>query len=180
MFMHSTFITAHSVHQSCQLTTISMHTIKKSSCKEFIWYGVWVTVHIHTHQTLSVYCRQMCLLTFTDLPCPFLSPEGTLEENWKDFWCYFLRDVPNPPSDTRPALPFNERLQKQDTLWYIFNCTLGIHPVAVVQYTFTKRQYTKQHNSLIRNSANRAPSLRGKACRLPYNWGKNTEKAQSG
>jgi hypothetical protein len=33
--------------------------------------------------------------------------------------------------------------------------------VAVVQYTFTHRQYIEQHNSLIRKSADRAPSLRG-------------------
>ena len=48
---------------------------------------------------------------------------------------------------------------------------LGCHPVAVVQYTFTHKQYAEQHNrhkqyieqhnSLIRKSADRAPSLRG-------------------
>jgi len=51
--------------------------------------------------------------------------------------------------------------------------------VAVVQYTFTHKQYIEQHNrhkqyieqhnSLIRNSADRAPSLRGVPWRLPYN-----------
>jgi len=59
--------------------------------------------------------------------------------------------------------------------------------VTVVQYTFTHKQYTErhkqyieQHNSLIRKSADRAPSLRGITWHLPYNWGKNTEKPQSG
>jgi len=61
--------------------------------------------------------------------------------------------------------------------------------VAVVQYTFTHKQYTEkhnrhkqyteQHNSLIRKSADRAPSLRGIPWHLPYNWGKSTEKPQS-
>jgi len=31
--------------------------------------------------------------------------------------------------------------------------------VAVVQYTFTHKQYIEQHNSLIRKSADSAPSL---------------------
>jgi len=62
--------------------------------------------------------------------------------------------------------------------------------VAVVQYTFTHKQYTEQHNrhkqyieqhnSLIRKSAYSAPSLRVIPWYLPYNWGKSTEKPQSG
>jgi len=62
--------------------------------------------------------------------------------------------------------------------------------VAVVQYTFTHIQYTEQHNrhkqyieqhsSLIRKGADRAPSLRGIPWHLPRNWGKSTEKPQSG
>jgi len=50
--------------------------------------------------------------------------------------------------------------------------------VAVVQYTFTQKQYIEQHNSLISKSADRAPSWRGIS--LPYNWGKSKEKPQSG
>ena len=55
---------------------------------------------------------------------------------------------------------------------------LGYHPVAVVQYTFTHKQYTEQHNrhkqytehnSLIRKSTGRAPSLRDISWHLPYN-----------
>jgi len=63
---------------------------------------------------------------------------------------------------------------------------LGCHPVAVVQYTFTHKQYAEQHNrhkqyieqhnSLIRKSADRAPSLRGIPWHLPYNWGKARKK----
>jgi len=51
--------------------------------------------------------------------------------------------------------------------------------VAVVQYTFTHKQYIEQHNrqkqyielqiSPIRKSADRAPSLRGIPWHLPYN-----------
>ena len=52
--------------------------------------------------------------------------------------------------------------------------------MAVVQYTFTYKQYIEQHsrhkqyigqhNSLIRKSADRAQSLRGIPWHLPYNW----------
>jgi len=58
--------------------------------------------------------------------------------------------------------------------------------VAVVQHTYTRKQYIEQHNrhnqyreqhsSLIRKSADRALSLRGIPWHLPYNWGKSTEK----
>jgi len=61
--------------------------------------------------------------------------------------------------------------------------------VAVVQYTLTHKQYieqrnrhkqyVEQQNSLIRESADRAPSLRGTPWHLPYNWGKSMEKPQS-
>ena len=33
-------------------------------------------------------------------------------------------------------------------IWYICWLQWGIHPVAVVQYTFTHKQYTKQHKNL--------------------------------
>jgi hypothetical protein len=35
-----------------------------------------------------------------------------------------------------------------DMIWYdmIYQLQLGVHPVAVVQYTFTHKQYTEQHN----------------------------------
>jgi len=48
--------------------------------------------------------------------------------------------------------------------------------VAAVQYTFTHKQYIEQHSSLIRKSADRAPSLRGIPWHLPCNWGKSTGK----
>ena len=59
--------------------------------------------------------------------------------------------------------------------------------MAVVQYTFTQKkyiehnrhkQYTEQHNSLIRKSADRAPSLRGIPWNLRYKRGKSTENPQ--
>jgi len=61
--------------------------------------------------------------------------------------------------------------------------------LAVVQYTFTNKQYTEQqnrqkqyieYNLLIRKIADRAPSLRVIPWHLPYNWGKSTVKPQSG
>jgi len=59
--------------------------------------------------------------------------------------------------------------------------------VAVVQYTYTHKQYRERHktnntynNTKIRKSAGRAPSLLVLPWRLPYNWGKSTEKPQSG
>jgi len=73
-----------------------------------------------------------------------------------------------------------------------FNCSWvdTRWPVPVVQYTFTNKQSVEQHNrqkqyieqsiSLFRKSADRAPSLRGLSWHLPYNWGKNTKKPQSG
>jgi len=42
------------------------------------------------------------------------------------------------------------------------------------------KQYIEQHDSLIRKSADRAPSFRGIPWHLPYNWGKITEKPQLG
>jgi hypothetical protein len=52
--------------------------------------------------------------------------------------------------------------------------------LAVVQYTFTRKQYIEQHNSLIRKRTDRALSLRVIPWHLPYSWGKSTEKPQSG
>jgi hypothetical protein len=70
-------------------------------------------------------------------------------------------------------------------IWYICLLQLGWHPVAVVQYTFTHKQYTEYRERNIHNnkkfgansgSAGRAPSLRVIPWHLPYNWGKCTEK----
>jgi len=50
--------------------------------------------------------------------------------------------------------------------------------VAVVQYTYTHKQYKEQHktnntyNTKIRKGAGHAPSLRVLPWHLPYNWGK--------
>jgi len=61
---------------------------------------------------------------------------------------------------------------------------------STVQYTFIRKEYMEQHNrhkqyierhsSLIRKSADRAQSLWVIPWHLPYNWGKSTEKPQSG
>jgi len=59
--------------------------------------------------------------------------------------------------------------------------------VAVVQYTFTHKtihrttQSTQTiHRTQFRKSADLALSLRGIPWHLHYNWGKSTEKPQSG
>ena len=51
------------------------------------------------------------------------------------------------------------------------------HPVAVVQYTFTHKQYIEQH--AIRKSAGRSSPLPVLLWHLPWKWGKSTEKSQS-
>ena len=50
----------------------------------------------------------------------------------------------------------------------------------IEQQIIDTKQYIEQHNSVIRKSADRAPSLRGILWHLPYNWGKSTENPQSG
>jgi hypothetical protein len=32
-----------------------------------------------------------------------------------------------------------------DMIWYVYLLQLGSHPMAVVQYTFTHKQYTERH-----------------------------------
>ena len=51
------------------------------------------------------------------------------------------------------------------------------HPLAVVQYTFTHKQYIEQH--VIRKSAGHSPPLWVLPWHLPWNWVKSTEKTQS-
>jgi len=58
---------------------------------------------------------------------------------------------------------------------------LGSHPVAVVQYTFTHKQYTeryktnskKKNTKILEGGDGRAPSLQVIPWHLPYNWGKS-------
>jgi hypothetical protein len=40
-------------------------------------------------------------------------------------------------------------------IWYICQLQLGWHPVAVVQYTFTHKQYIEQHNQQQNNKNNK-------------------------
>jgi hypothetical protein len=44
---------------------------------------------------------------------------------------------------------------RYDMIWYIAYLQLGSHPVAVVQYTFTQKQYKEQH----KNIANLVPTV---------------------
>jgi len=55
---------------------------------------------------------------------------------------------------------------------------LDSHPMAVVQYTFTHKQYTEQHKYFWK-IAGCAPSLRVLPWHFRYNWGKSTENPQS-
>ena len=68
----------------------------------------------------------------------------------------------------------------------IFNCnwvatrwqqySSHLHTNNTSNNTIDTKPYIEQHNSLIRNSAGRAPSLRGMPWHLPYNWGKKHGK----
>ena len=49
----------------------------------------------------------------------------------------------------------------------IYLTAIGLPPGAVVQYTFTHKQYIEQHTSPIWKSADRALSLRGIPWHLP-------------
>ena len=53
---------------------------------------------------------------------------------------------------------------------------LGWHPLAVVQYTFTHKQYIEKHSSLIRKIVDRTQSLWVIPWNLPYNCGKKHGK----
>jgi len=62
---------------------------------------LFVTVHIHTHETFWIYCRRMCFVTFTNLPCTFLSLDETIDESLPEVF-YVLADI--------RLFPFDERL----------------------------------------------------------------------
>jgi len=64
---------------------------------------------------------------------------------------------------------------------------LGCHPVAVVQYTFTHKQYTERHktnntqnNTTIYGIADRAPSWLDLHWHLLYNLGKTRKNLSQG
>jgi len=50
--------------------------------------------------------------------------------------------------------------------------TVHIYIQQYIEQHNRHKQYIEQHNSLIRKSADRAPSLRGIPWHFPYNWGK--------
>jgi len=58
--------------------------------------------------------------------------------------------------------------------------TVYIYTQTIHRTTQSTQTIIEKHNLLIRNSADRAPSLRGVPWHLPYNWGKSTEKPQWG
>jgi hypothetical protein len=66
-----------------------------------------------------------------------------------------------------------------------FNCiglirggsrTVQINTQTIQRQHNRHKQYIEQHSSLIRKSADCAPSLRGIPWRLPYNWGKRSRR----
>jgi hypothetical protein len=81
------------------------------------------------------------------------------------------------------AIHWNKRqgpeLKVKLDIRYICWLQLCCHPVAVVQYTFTHKQYTERHKRL-RKSAGRAPSLRVLHWHLPYKWGKPRKNLSQG
>ena len=50
------------------------------------------------------------------------------------------------------------------------------HKQYTEQHIIDTKQYIEQHNSLIRKSVDRAPSLRGIPWHLPYNWREKARK----
>jgi hypothetical protein len=58
--------------------------------------------------------------------------------------------------------------------------TVHIYTQKVHRTTQSTQTIHRKHNSVIRKSADRAPSLRGIPWHLPYNWGKSAGKSQSG
>jgi hypothetical protein len=57
--------------------------------------------------------------------------------------------------------------------------TVHIYTKTIHRQHNRHKPYTEQHNSLIRKSADRAPSFRGIPWHLPYNWGKSTENRRA-
>jgi hypothetical protein len=43
-------------------------------------------------------------------------------------------------------IPWSSDARYAIAYWYVCLLQLGSHPVAVVQYTFTHKQYTQQHS----------------------------------
>jgi hypothetical protein len=78
---------------------------------------------------------------------------------------------------------------RYDMIWYIFNCnwidtrwqqySTHLQNRHYIEQHNRQKQNIEQHSSLIRKSADRAPSLRGIPWHLSYNWGKITY-SQSG
>ena len=58
--------------------------------------------------------------------------------------------------------------------------TVHIYTKQYIEQHNRHNQYIELHNSLIRKSAERAPSLRGKTRHMLYNRGKSTEKLSHG
>jgi len=58
--------------------------------------------------------------------------------------------------------------------------TIHIYTQTIHRTTQSTQTIQEQHSSLIRKSADRAPSLRVIPWHLPYNWGKSTENPKSG
>jgi len=113
-------------------------------------------------------CCECCVLSGRGLCDKLITRPG---ESYR-LCCVVVCDLENLKNEEAMTRVGSQRHRKKK-IYDIFNCNW-------VVYTFTHKQYIEQHNSLIRKSADRAPSLRGIHWHLAYNWGKGTEKPQSG
>ena len=139
---------------------------------QYVWYGMLVTVHFHTHETLSVYCRQLCLATFTNLPCPFLSPDATFDDSRNGNFCCLFTDTFQRLSATLldlDFLPSNEPLQThQNTLssvhTFIPNCLTSIPLLCSCRYaTYINVDYQNRLHQEV-SSTSAKPWLQNLAC----------------
>ena len=122
---------------------------------------------------------------------------------WYHIWWYMIYDVTWRDVTWRDVTwqdKTRHDMTRHDTTWhdttrytsiyYMIHLTaIGLTPGGSSTVNICKQyieqhnrqqQYIEQHSLLIRNSGDRAPSLRGIPWHLPYNWGKSTEKPQSG
>jgi len=137
---------------------------------DVMWYMIWYVIWY-----IYVIYDMICCDTMWYIYIFFAACSITM---WCDIWYDILYHISDIIYD----------MIWYDMIWYDMICPydiwyielqLGRYPVAVVQYTFTHKQYieqhnrhkqyVEQHNSLVRKGADCAPSLRGIPWHLPYN-----------
>ena len=53
-------------YPSCERADISNNRVINFSCYGKVWYVMWVRIHLHREETLSVYCSKMRIDTVTN------------------------------------------------------------------------------------------------------------------